>query len=394
MSKFIFVEDIFLEFYSHLLFSTVSIAVTELQAIESFYQVCLKNSAVTEKQARYMKAILKKYSVEMANQGLDYSNDLSVAKFKHPFRIIDETRRAYIEQVGDEPMVFLKFPYVFKETFDQEFKVEETQIRTVWDSEKQARTFPVYSVNLIRLHDFLKNQGFIIEESLLKAVSDSEIAWENQQHIIPHTEILNDSVVIKNASNQSIEWFEEIRSGNIDRDLILAKTAGFPFTGECANENVFTKIARSNANKFWLPNLAQFFEIFMTIETKCCIMIDRTQDKNQWLTRFIEQAEVSNFPRNEIKVCFREKDKDSEFNKWVKDQNLGGKTDSGSIYIFEHRPSKWIFKDASSIGMIATTLINPSTNPITRDWLASHPLCFYLTDIKPTSKGNLEIVQL
>jgi len=81
-------------------------------------------------------------------------------------------------------------------------------------------------------------------------------------------------------------------------------------------------------------------------------------------------------------------------NKWIKNNNLGGKIEDSDILIFNHKPAKWVFKEDNFVKILVTTMINPSTHAVTKDWLETHPCVIYLTDIRPTVKGNKKIVQL
>jgi hypothetical protein len=395
MSDSIYIEDIFREFYLRTAFSVNAIPPGEIQAIENFNDLCLMNKPLTEKQSRYMIALLKKYRKDICDKDFDYTDALSDPKFRNPFRVIDETRRVYVEKVDDDVNLYLKFPYSFKETFEKEFATDgQEKIRTIWDQDRQARYLDLYSVNLVWVQSFAETHGFETESSFLEAVAETEEAWENQDSIIPFSLIENDQVVLKNAPESAEQWFHKERSGSIEKDLLLAKIAGFLLRSEGTPTSYFGKIAASDANNFWIKDLAKFFGIFKTLETKCCIIMDRTEDRKAWIERFVSAAETSMVQRSLIKVCFREKAADDPFNVWIKDQGIGGKTEQGKIFIFEQKPAKWVFRHIKEFKIIATTSINSPMNLITRDWLSAHPLAFYLTDIKPTQKGQREIVEL
>lgn len=395
MSESIYIEDVFREFYLRTVFSINVISNSEMQAIENFNNLCLMSKPLTEKQSRYMLALLKKYRKEICDEGFDYTDALDDPKFRYPFRVIDETRKVYIEKDEDDINLYLRFPYSFKETFDKEF-VDNNQekIKTTWDQTLQARYINVYSVNLVWVQSFAETHGFEEDPSFLDAVAATEVAWDGQDSIIPYSTIENNCVMLKNAPESAVEWFTKERTGSIAKDLLLAKIAGFILAMADTSLTHFTKIATSDSNNFWVRELSTFFDIYKTLETKCCIIMDRTEDRKSWLEKFVSEAEVAAVPRSHIKVCFREKGADDPFNIWVKEQDLGGKTEQGRIFIFEQKPAKWIFRNMKEFKIIASTSINPPMNILTREWMSSHPLAFYLTDIKPTSKGQKEIVEL
>lgn len=393
MSGSIYVEDVFKEFYLKTMFSSVIIPTGDQQAIENFNDLCTLSRPLTEKQSRYMLALMKKYHSQVCDGDFDYADVLEDPKFRHPFRIIDESRRAFVEKTEDGIILYLKFPFSFKDKFEKEFeKNSSTRIKSFWDQDKQARSIDIYSVNLMWIQGFLEENGFEFDERFLEAVSATEIAWENQDDIMPYCCLNDDQVILKNAAADSLQWFESSKSGVKERDLLLAKSAGYKFK-DPAND-IFTVIAASDSNNFWIKELVKFFHIFKTLDTKCCIIMDRTEDRREWLEKFVESATLSEVSRSDIKVCFREKVAEDPFNVWIKEAGLGGKTEQGKIFIFEHKPAKWVFRDVSEFKMIATTSINPPMNPLTRSWLDTHPLSFYLTDIRPTQKGQREIVEL
>lgn len=395
MSESMYIEDVFREFYLRAAFSINNVSQGEMQAIENFNDLCMLSKPLTEKQGRYMLALLKKYCKEICDQEFDYTESLTDPKFRHPFRVIDESRRIYVERVDDDINLYVKFPYIFKETFEKEFLTcSQEKARSLWDQDRQARYLDLYSVNLVWAQTFAETHGFEMDSSFLQAVAETEVAWDNQDNILPYCEIENEQVVLKNAPESATEWFDREKSGLVEKDLLLAKIAGFILKTAVMYDSYFIKIATSDTNSFWIRDLSKFFEIFKTLETKCCIMMDRTEDRRSWLENFVSAAERSEVPRAYIKVCFREKAADDPFNIWIKDQGIGGKTDQGRIFVFEQKPAKWIFKNSSEFRIIATTSINPPMNIITREWLESHPMSFYLTDIKPTQKGQREIVEL
>lgn len=394
MLESIYVEDVFKEFYLKTIFSSVSIPFGDQQAIENFNELCNLSRPLTEKQSRYMLALLKKYHSQVCDAGFDYKDALAEPTFKHPFRIIDERRRAYVETTDDGIMLCLKFPFSFKDRFEQEFeKNNNTPIKSFWDSDKQARTVDIYSVNLMWIQSFLEENAFEFDDGFLEAVAATETAWDNQDDIIPYCCVDSDQVVLKNATADTAQWYASSRSGIKERDLLLAKSAGYLLRDSAASD-LFAVISSSTSNNFWIKDLVKFFHIFNTLDTKCCIIMDRTEDRQAWLEKFVESAHESNISRSDVKVCFREKTAEDPFNVWVKEAGLGGKTEEGKIFIFEHRPAKWIFRKPKEVGMLATTSINPPTNLITRNWMDSHPLSFFLTNIRPTQKGHREIVEL
>ena len=77
-----------------------------------------------------------------------------------------------------------------------------------------------------------------------------------------------------------------------------------------------------------------------------------------------------------------------------KDNELGGKVDSGKILIFLHKPPKWLFKDTIDVKLVITNSYTPINEPTTSAWLMAHPCVCYLGEIKPTPVRKQKIVNL
>ena len=96
-----------------------------------------------------------------------------------------------------------------------------------------------------------------------------------------------------------------------------------------------------------------------------------------------------------IKVCFRDSSQStSQLNAWIKENELGGKVQEGKIFIFNHKPAKWLFKNDISVKIIVTNNLYPDTVISVREWIKSHPCVFYVGNIKPSLQKEINIVDL
>jgi hypothetical protein len=155
------------------------------------------------------------------------------------------------------------------------------------------------------------------------------------------------------------------------------------------------KIAVSSETLFWLKDYKEFFNLINGIDGKIVILLDRAEDRLSWLKNFAQKIDEFYFPRNLVKVCFREeKDETSNLNQWIKENEFGGKVDNGKILIFHQKPAKWLFKDLECVKIVITTSLFPSPNPIVKDFCNSHSCVIYLGDIKPSEKKDQNIVKL
>lgn len=379
-----YVEDKFIAFC--LSSDLKKVSPRELAACENFYELCMDEAEFTEKQASYIKIILKKY----------YSLNDPDLQFKKPFRTLDVTTSVTVYQ-SDDDQVFLefKFPYHLLEKFDEVFETSGDYGRiTVWDSEKKVRKLNINKANFFKISNFVNLHSFAKSDSYLDLEAQLQESINNQELLIPHSVIEDGEVILKNSDSSSLEYFEQHKTDDLYSDALLAKIMGYPVTLISRPKSCIEKIISSKNQFFWMKNIDDFFDFTKTIKSKTCIIIDRDEKEKSWLKNFIEQAKET-IPNKKIKICFREtQDKDREFNEWIKETGTGGKVDDGDLYIFQHKPPKWIIKERKNIMFIATTMINPPSNTMTQDFYLSSPCVIHLGDIKPTSWRNRTIVEL
>lgn len=394
MSNFTYAEDAFIDLYVKVKMLSIHVDYLDAKPFENFYNLCTNNLSFTEKQGRFLKKLIGKYSNSVYGNNFLGTDHLV---FKNSFRDIDKTKKISVVP-GEDNAVYIsfKFPYSFKEIFEAEFEKNATwRHKSFWDPETYSRKILLSNINLIYVYEFVKKHNFEIEESFLEAVSALETAWNDQDKLIPYSYIVNGQIILNSAPEAVNEYFVNACSKDLYKDMLLAKLMGYPVKFDKKPENAFEKLVSSKDNKFWIKDNNTFLSIYKKTEFKTCLIIDRTEEKNRWIEKFVNDAEDFGILRSKIKVCFREKNEhDSGFNSWIKENNLGGKVDDGDIFLFEHKPPKWIFKDKDFIKISATTMINLSTNPITKDFLETQPCVIYLTKYKPTTKEHRKIVEL
>lgn len=370
-----YIEEEFIKFYNSV--NLYSLSLKEANACESFYDLCISHSAFTEKQAIYLKLILKKY-----HPGYD-----TTLNFRHPFRILDERKIVYVKEEDQEEKIAIafKFPYHFLETFDKEFETSGSYSKfTYWDPEEKARKIELHNANYLKICNFVNEHGFFKEPSFLELEAYLQEAINRQDEAIPYSIFEGNSVSLQNAEESSVEFFLNNKKNHKDTDALLAKIMGFPVKLVKKDKTQIEHLVSSNKQFFWLKDIEKFFSILKTIKTKTCIMLDRDDEQKIWLKNFIEKAQ-KHIPEKKIKICFREsQEKDPKFNQWVKETGLGGKVDQGDVYIFQHKPPKWILNEKHNMLFIATTMINPPSNLLTQDFFLSNPCVIHLTDVRPT----------
>lgn len=390
-----YAEDLFVDFYKFVAQQKISIQSQDFSPISSFYEKISNNQELTKNQANFLLKLLDKYKNISANAGLDYRSSLGQLRWRNSFRVLDLTKKIYIESRQGKLEICLKFPYQLKKEFEEEININQNDSYKIsqWDPEAKVRRLDLYDFNLIALYEFAIKHNFEIDDSFMSVVADIEEIWQNSEDVIPHSEIDKSSVMLRNTSSETLDWWEQHKSNNIYQDLLLAKSMGFIYNEK--PKNLVEKIASSSENSFWIKQNLHLLSIYKTINGKICIILDRTSNTLSWLQQFVADADQAEVNRDEIKVCFREnKENNSGVNEWIKNAGVGGKIEDGRILIFESKPAKWLFKQDNDVIMLVTNNIYPPTNMLARDWFQSHPCVIYLGDTKPTEIKGQKIVEL
>ena len=395
MSEKTYIEDIFLDFFSRCL-NLQDLSSVDSRVMSDFYVKISNSEELTQNQANYLLRLMSKYQDLGKSQGLDLNKHLETPIWKKPFRILDQTKQAYIDKNADGVLqICLRFPYSFKNIFEKE--LDATLIKkSFWDSDEKLRKIDLYNCNIIHLHEFLRSNGFQIEESFMDAVSYAEEVWNEQDKILPHVVVENDAVVLRNAVQDAENYFQTHRTNNTQKDLFLAKSMGFLYNTLLSKNTNCEKIASTDSNQFWFKDLDQFLKLHIEIDGITAILLDRnTENIVSWLTNFVNCCDINGIPRSHIKVCFREPDsKNSKLNSWIKENSVGGEVKDGKILIFLHKPPKWIFKNKLDIKLIGLNNFTPISEPLSASWIESHHCSCYISSIKPTKARGREIAEL
>ena len=396
MSSSLFAEDIFQLFFQLVDSGQVTVQHQDHPPVVSFYTKLLQQEPLTKNQADYVVKILEKYQHAATIAGLDYSSSVKDFQWKQPFRILDLTKRIYVERAAAGQLeVCVKFPYQLKKEFDDQ--INSYQLISIrsnnWDADQKLRRLNLYDFNLIALYEFANRNNFEIDDTFINVLADVEEIWQNQEEILPVSDIINGRVQLINATAEAEQWFNLHCVGETDKDLLRAKHMGYSYRGKPKNIN--EKIAAHAENNFWIRSNDKFFDLYKNITGKTAVVLDRTGDTLAWLQKFVADADTHGINRDEIKVCFRDnKDRDTGINEWIKLAGVGGKVEAGRLLIFESRPAKWLFKELDDVTLLVTNNVFPPTNVMSRDWFNSHPCVIYLGDIKPSETKGQKIVEL
>lgn len=396
MSKIVFVEDIFVAFYQLVARGSLEIQYQDMSPSLSFYDKLTSSQQLTSNQGSYLLKILEKYKNLSLLAGYDYKQDLENAHWKLPFRTLDLSKKIYIEKNDKGGLeICLKFPYQLKSEFDKEIDINLPGSNRVshWDQENKVRRLSFYDFNLVTLFDFACSHGFEIDETFMCALADIEEIWQTEDNIRPTYTINDNNIQLINVNNSAKEFFNDNCSGILDKDIFLLKNMGILYTGK--GHSIVERIAASPNNTFWIKNNSDFLNLYRAVGGKVAIILDRSAELLNWIQNFVTDAETLGISRDEIRICFRDnKDVKSGLNEWIRLAGVGGKINGGNIYIFEHKPAKWLFKDNLDVKIVVTNNLYPHTNQTTKDWLDSHPCVIFLGDIKPSEQRGKKIVHL
>ena len=389
-----YIEDIFIKFYDLALIDEWPMQPQDLTASGSFYSVIIQGKELTQNQANFILKLLAKYQNFAVRSAFDYRALLQDPKWKHPFRVLDLSKKIFVEKDSDGTVwVCAKFPYQLKKEFDSEF--EDKNLNTwnnSWDHEKKLRKFSVYDINLIQLYEFSIKNNFEIDETFMITLGEVEEIWQNQEDVLPFSTVDN-NVVLHNCSEETKEWFQNNSNGEIYSDLLLAKSMGYLYRGK--PQNIVEKIASTSLNTFWIKTNKELLNLYSLINDRMVIVLDRTANRLEWLDQFLKDSDEYNISRDDIRVCFREnKDQHTGLNEWIKLNGVGGSVAGGRIIIFESKPAKWLFKEQEHVKIVVSNNLYPATNQLTKDWFNSCPCVIYLGDIKPSEQRGQKIVEL
>jgi len=382
-----YLEDIFVQFYNLAVCGSIVISTKDWHPLSSFFQLCLNNNPLTEKQAELMCRILKKYQQESLLAGLDFSQELENRTWKHPFRVIDDYKRLFIHvsQPGT-PWICVQSPYHLKGVLDEELDIKKSSDhRFLWDPTIRARKYPIHSANPILFYEFAVKHNFEIDDNFMMYLATYEEVYESIDTVFPFSQIIDGKVVLVNPKGIAFTYWQANQTHQLADDLLLAKSMGYPLINP--SNTLIEKISSTPNNIFWTKDLLGILQIAASLNGKTCIVLDRETKLKSWLKTFDQHIDRLNIDRSLVKICFRLDN--SDLNQWIADKGYGGKVDQGKILIFNHKPAKWLFKDSNSVKLVVSNSYYPPTQVVTREWMNTHPCVIYQGDIRPSvTKGN------
>lgn len=392
MSKFIYIDDLIIDFFHNI--EKIQISKADESTMISFATMALADKEFTQNQANYALKILKTYMAAMKRVGVDYSENLENLSFKKAFRVIDYSKEVFVEKDQENKLwICLKFPFQLKKIFENEISNRLDYDASVWDPERKIRKIDLYQTNLIQIFEFCQYHEFKIDESFMILFGQVEEIWQQQDQIIPSFSVINQEIIFKNCSDSVIDYYKKSMSDSMNDNLLLAKSMGLCLKGRPTS--VLEKICSVEETNFYMSSLSEFLKLSFSLKGKTCLILDRADDLLQWAKSFSKLVDNLQIDRNKIKFCYRaDKNDDTGLNDWIKSNGFGGSIDSGTFFIFIHKPAKWLFKNLEDVKIIATTSLYPATNHTTKLLLNTHNCVIHVGEFKPSQLRESKIVKL
>lgn len=388
MTTIRYVEDVFTEFAHAVDLRQISVQPQDIPAINSFQNVILTSKPLTKAQSSFVLKILTKYRIGSKMAGIDYHDSIDNPTWRYPFRVIDHSRSVSVDCDEDGSLrILMKFPYQIKEAFEKELP----NIRSMWDSTLMSRVIKLKDANVIVIREFCEKYEFVLDQTFIDLCDSVEEIWNQEENFLPYSVVKNNSVELINATDDAKEYFEINKTDSLEENMFLAKSMNFCLKLEEKNPTLIQKIATAQDNYFYTNNVKNLFEILKSLPTaKVAVLVDRASETLNFVKNFVNFAENVNFPKNEIRVCFRlsaEEDRELKFNQWIKENQINGPVNSGRIYIFRHKPAKWLFADEENVKIIVTNGLFTNTNISISHWMDSHPCVIFVGEQKPAMRA-------
>ena len=296
LNKF-FIEEIFLEFYSTMQENRLGMQPHDLRAASSFNLTLIEGKDITEKQAAYILKILTKYRNTCA-QFYDYRDLLENPVWSKPFRTVDNRKLLWVEQDKDKThWICLKFPFAFKEIFDEQFaKTDEYMNATsLWDSQNKVRKLYFYDFNFVNLIEFFKKHEFEIQDSAIEALSQVEEIWNNQDQYLKTVSDINGEISLHNAVDETQRYFNKHKNNTTNNDLMLAKNLGHLYYGK--KNTIWKQIASNKTNIFHCSDMQKFLRICYGVKGKIVILLDKPLQTSpdravEWIKQFANDIDT------------------------------------------------------------------------------------------------------
>jgi hypothetical protein len=345
-----------------------------------------RNLPFTSKQADLVIKIMRD------NQHL-YSNIdnlnllLETPVYKYAFRVIDTTRKIFLDEEHQE--IRVKFP------FDKKINkaLEKVRGRHSYNIASKCHVYKLQENNILELIDSLKDFKFEIDKKLLTWYNEIKKISNDPENYIPTADIVNGNIVLKNSNNSLIEYFNENRKGNIVADAYLAKFMGVMVANSLAlndsmleqSNQLTRKIIFNKHNKFVISadslfdkfNIAEFIKESMSFPI--LIFMNETDNLITQFKQWVTELNKNNIENQHISVLFRS-NTHHDFNNFIKDNNLNNLIDQNTKVVFvKNKVPKILYKLNFKPKLIITSS-SFYVHYTGHKMIENHPLVIYYTE--------------
>lgn len=393
MSKYNYVEDLFIDFMNNVDSFAINIDSSDLKPCSDFHRLMTRQEALTHPQSAFVIRLLSKYRKTIEDTGLDTSI-IDSPKWRSPFRVIDHSKKIFVSRSDEgELLVCVKHPYSYKEPFEKSCeRVQMTWKDSHWDSQEKVKKYTLDAINVLATKEFALQKKYEMSQEFLDLVDYIEQIYEDQERYLTTADIINDQVVIFNCSEETQSFFQDQKNNNINDDLFLAKSMGF--IKLYPGKSVIEKICSTQNNFFWIKQRKRFLDLVFSLSGKTVITLTKENPK-EWIESFLVELASSGYDPSLCKVGFRTSNiDDPDFNSWVRERGLGGDLKQGKILIFKDKPPKWLLENSDDVNIVASSGAFLPSSSVAQTWISQMPCVIFLGDISPSMSKGMKIVEL
>lgn len=391
MLKIDYTDQLFLEFANLVIKGSIVIQYEDLTPLSNFHSLLSKGQSFTHSQSQFMLRLLTKYKSKILDANLD-TGLLDNPVWSQPFRIIDTTKKIYVEQNDGCTFICVKQPFSFKDSFEKHCVKENADWRdAAWHPDEKVRKYTLNAVNPILVKDFADQKKYEMSQDFLDLVETVEQVYEDQEKYLPYSSVVDNKIELFNYASSAKIYFDSHKTEDIVNDAFLAKSLGYP----CNNldKNILGKICSTNTNFFHIGDLQKFVDLCFSVKGQVFIL---TKEKYKtWINNFLKIVDQRGYSKSSIKIGFRaHSNEDSEFNEWIRDEGLGGDLSNGKVVIFKDKVPKWLIEKNIDVTIVATAGPFLPSSAVSQTWINQQSCVIFLGEIKPSPIKGQKIVEL
>lgn len=393
MSNNDFTDQLFLAFSSLVVSrAAINIQADDLAPIMNFHSLLSKGQELTQSQSQYILRLLTKYRSLVESYHID-TGPLDNPKWSKPFRVIDNTKKIYVEKTENGIFICVKQPFSLKDAFEKHCVKENAEWKdSVWHPDEKVRKYTLKAVNPILVKDFADQKKYELEQDFLDLVENIEQIYEDQEQYLPCSKVIGGRVELFNYTDSAKNYFEDHREDTLVDDLLLAKSLGYPC--EDAGQTTVRKICSAQSNFFWIKDLQQFVDICFSIKGQTVIVLAKEKSK-PWISNLLRTVEDRGYEKTKVKIGFRaHSNEDADFNAWIRNEGLGGDLSDGKVLVFRDKIPKWLIEKDVDVTIVASAGPFLPSSAVSQTWMNQQACVIFLGDIKPSLTRGLKVVEL